>query len=248
MLEALALWWEISLDPDSRVHDARFTHAVEQAITAGGEWTLREPERAEAWFYLGATYGARAQWRVLRRQRLSAAHDGKHIKATLERSLALDFDLHDADFGVDMYRYSRTSPRRPSGCPRCLFLLPGGDRQSGLLQMVEAREHGPVMRGEADYQLHLIYLWYENRTEDALALVHELQARYPHNPLFHHIEAEIHDAYLAQCGCQLRGVGTPPRAGRGPSRARARDRHGPRPDHMAYSSGSLAIAHAYSTC
>ena len=28
----------------------------------------------------------------------------KHIKATLERSLALDPDLHDADFGVDTYR------------------------------------------------------------------------------------------------------------------------------------------------
>jgi hypothetical protein len=62
--------------------------------------------------------------------------------------------------------------------------------------MIDAREHGQLVRGEADYQLHLVYLWYEHRSADALVLVHGLQARYPHNPLFHHIEAEIHDIYF----------------------------------------------------
>ena len=130
---------------------------------------------------------------------------------------------------------------RPRDHPVAALVVPlAGRRSPGrVLQMVEARERGPVMRGEADYQLPLIYLWYENRTADAMAVVHELQARYPHIPLFHHIEAEIHDAYLSQCGCQLRGVATPPRAGRGPSHARTRDRHGPRPANMAVQLGQL---------
>jgi hypothetical protein len=40
--------------------------------------------------YLGAAYGTRVQFRVLREQRLSAARDGKRIKESLERALALD--------------------------------------------------------------------------------------------------------------------------------------------------------------
>ena len=80
VLTAVAIWWEISLDPDSRQHDAGFVAAVEAAITSSEAWTKREPQRAEAWFALGASYGARAQWRVLRKERLAAARDGKRIK------------------------------------------------------------------------------------------------------------------------------------------------------------------------
>jgi hypothetical protein len=79
---------------------------------------------------------------------------------------------------------------------RWLLLLPGGDRTGGLQQIIEARDRGRLVSAEADYQLHLIYLWYENRSKDALALVRGLQARYPGNPLFHQIEAEILDVYF----------------------------------------------------
>ncbi len=196
VLAAVSVLWEIQLDPESRVHDARFTGAVAEAIAACAAWAEREPRRAEAWFYLGAAYGARAQWRVLRRERLAAARDGKRIKEALEQAQALDPALDDAAFGIGMYRYYAAVAPAALRMLRWLLLLPGGDRQAGLLQMTEAREHGVLVRGEADFQLHLIYLWYEDRPHDALALVRGLQARYPGNPLFHHLEAEIHDVYF----------------------------------------------------
>ena len=59
------------------------------------------------------------------------------------------------------------------------------------------------MRGEAEYQLHLIYLWYEKRSRDALALVRSLQGRFPHNPLFYQLEAEIHDVYFHDAAASL---------------------------------------------
>lgn len=96
----------------------------------------------------------------------------------------------------DLYRYYAAVGPAALRMLRWLLLLPGGDRPGGLLQMTDAREHGQLVRGEADYQLHLIYLWYEKRAGDALALVQGLQAHYPRNPLFHHIEAEIHDVYF----------------------------------------------------
>jgi hypothetical protein len=203
MLEALALWWELSLEPESRRSDARFVRSVEQAIAATEAWTRREPQRAEAWFYAGAAYGARVQWRVLREQRLAAARDGKRIKESLERALALDPELHDANFGLGMYRYYADIGPAALKLLRWVLWLPGGDRADGLRRIMLARDHGQVVGGEADYQLHLIYLWYEKRSRDALAIVRRLQQRYPHNPLFYEVEAEVHDKYFHDAQASL---------------------------------------------
>jgi hypothetical protein len=196
VMDAVATWWEIALDPQDRSHDQAFTTRIEAAIDATETWTETEPLRAEAWFAHGAAYGARSQWRVLRRERMAAARDGKHIKEALERALTLDPTLHDAKFGLGMYRYYADVAPTALRFLRWLLLLPGGDRKAGLQQMQEARELGYVIRGEADYQLHLIYLWYEHRSHDALALIRGLEERYPHNPLFALIEADIHDVYF----------------------------------------------------
>jgi hypothetical protein len=196
MLEALSLWWQIALEPESRLRDVTFDRVAGEAIDAASAWTRREPERAEAWFYLGAAYGTRVQWRVLREQRLSAARDGKRIKDALERALALDPSMHDAGFGLGMYRYYADIGPGVFKMLRWLLLLPAGDREGGLRQIADARDRGLLVRGEADYQLHLIYLWYEHRARDALTIVRDLQRRYPRNPLFWQIEAEIHDVYF----------------------------------------------------
>ncbi len=197
VLRALSSWWQIQLDPESLALDAGFSALVERAIDETTAWTTREPGRAEAWFYLGAARGARAQWKVLRHERLSAARDGKRIKAALERALALDPEMHDAAFGIGLYRYYADVAPAFLRWLRWLLLLPGGDRAEGLEQMLRASRHGTLVQGEADYQLHLIYLWYEERFADALELVLALQQRYPQNPLFRQIEAEIRDVYFS---------------------------------------------------
>jgi hypothetical protein len=130
------------------------------------------------------------------RQRLAAARDGKRIKEALERALALDPALHDAKYGIGLYRYYAAVAPAALRMLRWLLQLPGGDREDGLRQMLDARTHGTLMRGEADYQLHLIYLWYEERSRDALTLIADLQRRHPHNPMSYLIEAEIHDVYM----------------------------------------------------
>jgi hypothetical protein len=196
VMSTVSLWWQIALDPANRRRDAEFLRTADQAIRSAEAWTAREPLRAEAWFARGAALGARAQWRVLRRERLAAARDGKHIRAALERSLALDPTLHDAKFGIGMYRYYADVAPAALRLLRWLLLLPGGDRKGGLQQMQEARTHGFVVRDEADYQLHLIYLWYENRSQEALLLIRGLQQRHPPNPLFALVEAEILDVYF----------------------------------------------------
>jgi hypothetical protein len=121
---------------------------------------------------------------VLRGQRLAAAREGKKIKDALERALELDRSLDDAYFGIGLsHDYADVAPAY-TRLLRWLLLLPGGDRAAGLQEMLRARERATILRGEADFQLALIYLWYERRPQDAIAILESLDARYPFNPLF----------------------------------------------------------------
>lgn len=191
-----ALWWQIQIDPFNRAHDAAFRAQADAAIAAARAWTTREPERAEAWFYLGGAYGSRVQWRVLRGERLAAARDGKQIKDALERALQLDPGLQDAFFGIGLYHYYAAVAPAAAKVLRWLLFLPGGDRAQGLGEMLRARDGGQLLRSEADYQLHVLYLWYEQQPERARDLVRELRERHPRNPHFPQVEAEIEDVYL----------------------------------------------------
>lgn len=195
-LEALSLWWQIQLDLDSRRLDAEFLAAANTAIAEAERWTAAEPQRAEAWFYLGAAYGVRAQFRVYRVERIAAARDGKRIKESLEQALALDPSMHDAEFGIGMYRYYAGVAPAIFRFLRFLLLLPGGDREGGLAQLERAGTLGLLVRGEAQFQIQVLYLWYEHKSKEALALVRGLQERYPHNPLFRQVEAEVLDSYF----------------------------------------------------
>jgi hypothetical protein len=196
LLAVVSLWWQIQLAPESRVLDERFTDRALAAIATNVAWTKREPTRGEAWFYLAGSYGPLVQWRVLRGERLAAAREGNKIKAALERALQLDPSLDDAYFGIGLYHYYADVAPAAAKILRWLLFLPGGDRVKGLQEMLQARERGALLKGEADYQLHFIYLWYERNTLRALDLLQALDARYPNNPLFLQRIADIQDQYL----------------------------------------------------
>lgn len=194
LLRVIALWWEIQLDPHDTSHDNRFQTLADEAIEATDAWTQREPTRAEAWFYLGGGYGARAQWRAARGQQLAAVRDGKRIKEALERAIALDPELQDAYFGIGLYRYYAAVAPAAARMLRWLLLLPGGNRSEGLAQMLKTRAAGQLLASEADYQLALIYLWYEKQPARSLDLLEALRSRHPRNPHFAQLAAEVEDA------------------------------------------------------
>ena len=204
LLDVVALLWQIQLDPHNPSRDAAFRTRADTAVAALDAWTRREPSRGEAWFYLGGAYGARAQFRVLRHETLAAAQDGKRIKNALERAIALDPDLQDAYFGIGLYHYYADVAPAAAKMLRWLLLLPGGNKVEGMREMLRARSAGQLLRSEADYQLHLIYLWYEKQTPRALELLRALRDRHPRNPHFLQLVAEIEDAYLKDHAASLR--------------------------------------------
>ena len=197
VMDVVSRWWQLQADPLDRQGDAEFERRVNAAIAATETWAAAEPGSAEAWFYVGGSYSARVQWRVLRGQRMAAARDGKRIKDALERALELNPMLQDAWFGIGLYHYYADVAPAALKFLRFLLLLPGGDRAQGLQEMLRARERGELLRGEADYQLHWLYLWYEQQPARALELLQGLDARYPTNPLFLQRIADVRHVYFS---------------------------------------------------
>jgi len=195
-MQVVSLWWQIQINPHSHQLDDELNAKAVAAIAASAAWTEREPRRAEAWFYLAGSYAPLVQWRVLRGERVAAARDGNRIRSALERALELDPTLNDAYFGIGLYHYYADVAPAAAKLLRFLLFLPGGDRVKGLAEMLRAREHGELMTGEADFQLHVVYLWYEHKPVEARDLLTELDKRYPTNPLFLERIAEVEDAYF----------------------------------------------------
>src|SRR5205085_1168039 len=117
-------------------------------------------------------------------------------RSALERALELDPTLHDAKFGIGLYHYYADVASAGAKILRWLLLLPGGNRVQGLREMREARDQGQLLKGEADFQLHWLYLWYEQQPERALALLRQLDGHYPRNPIFLQRIAEVEDEYF----------------------------------------------------
>ncbi|HWK10562.1 MAG TPA: hypothetical protein VNR64_10950 [Vicinamibacterales bacterium] len=195
VLAATATWWRILLDPQSRTLDAQFAAEADKAVASTQAWAARAPKSAEAHFYAGAAAAVRVQWRVLRDQKVAAAREGKRIRQELDRAITLDPTLDDAHFGIGMYKYYADVAPAAAKVLRFLMLLPGGDRKEGLAEMQRARVRGRLLQGEADYQLQIIYLWYEKRIGDAVDLLEGLHERYPENPLFLSDLARVRDEY-----------------------------------------------------
>jgi tetratricopeptide (TPR) repeat protein len=196
VLDAVADYWQILLDQENTSRDASLIRKTDASIASTEGWVAREPKRAEAWFYNGGAYGTRVLLRGLREEYLAAARDGKRIHDSLRQAVTLDSTLSDGYFGLGLYHYYAAIAPTAARVLRFLLLLPAGDRTGGLKEMEQTRTQGILLRGEADYQLHLIYLWYERQAMRSLGLVEALRNRYPHNPVFYLRLASVQGDYL----------------------------------------------------
>ena len=195
-LDVVSSWWQIQINPTNRANDRRFVEQAAAATKAAEAWAAREPQRGEAWFYLAGSYAPLVQWQVLRGERVAAARNGVRIKRTLEKTIQLDPAIIDAHFGIGLSESYADVASSAAKMLRWLLFLPGGDRAKGLRDMLQVRERGELLRGEADFQLYLIFVWYEHDPARGIELLKSLDTRFPANPIFLERIAEAYDTYL----------------------------------------------------
>ena len=240
----MALWWQIQLDPCNTRARRRVRAQVDAAIAAADAWTLREPQRAEAWFYLGGAYGARVQWRVLRGERLAAARDGKRIKESLERALALDPAMADAYFGIGLYHYY--ADVAPAALQDAAVAAAAAGRRSrgGLEEMLRARDRRSAARAAKPTTSCTSSTSGTRSSRSARSSCStDLRERHPRNPHFPQAAAEIQDFYIDDTAASLRSWQALLDAASGGPRRRGRDGRGERaPGHRLAARSALARA------
>ena len=224
-LREVALWWEIQQNQGSRVLDVRLQAAATTAIASSTRWTEREPEAARR----GSTWRVRTppllMAGVARRTTDGRARRQAHQGCARTRTCPRPQPAGRLVRNQALHYYADVAPAALKFL-RFLLLLPGGDRVEGLQEMLRARDRGQLLRGEADYQLHWLYLWYESKPERALDLLKGLDARHPTNPLFLQRIADVQHVYFSdhqgKCG-ELEGAVGP--RGRFARRVRTDGRH-----------------------
>ena len=193
------LWWQIQQNQSSRLLDVRFEASAAAAIAAATKWTAEEPSRAEAWFYLAGAYAplvamARASRRSAWRPRATASGSRTRSNARWGSTAAAGCLVRHRPLPLLRGRRSGRAEDRCDSCCCCRAAI----AQQGLQEMQRARDQGELLRGEADYQLHWLYLWYEQQPHRALDLLRGLDERYPTNPIFLQRIADVRARLLSR--------------------------------------------------
>jgi len=162
--------------------DALFRKEIARALALADERLRANPRDAEAHFQAGAAAGFMASYiatvegRVLGGFKSASRAYDEH-----ERVLALDPRRKDAGFIVGLYRYGVSSLSAPM---RLIAYLGGfgGGRERGLKLVEDAASEASTVQTDARFTLIVMYSR-EKRFDDALAVIGQLQRRFPRNRL-----------------------------------------------------------------
>ena len=187
VLAATALWWRIQLDPDSRALDDEFSARSTARSRSTEAWTAREPhERRGVVLHGRRLRGARPVAGAARREARRGARRQAHQAGarTGDRARPGPGRRLLRDRACTRY-YADVAPAAAQDAP--LPAAAARRRQDeGLEQMRRARARGKLLQGEADYQLHIIYLWYEKQRRPGASTcceaLHEQLSRQPALP------------------------------------------------------------------
>jgi tetratricopeptide (TPR) repeat protein len=160
-----------------------FDRHVDKALRLAEQRVREDPGEADAHFQLGAAAALRTTYiATVHGKVLDSVGAGKRAYRAHKQTLSLDPTRKDAALIVGLYRYTVASLTFPM---RLMARLAGfeSDRQSGIRLVEEAAAYPGAAQTNARLALTLIYNR-EGRHDDALAIVRDLQRRYPRNRLF----------------------------------------------------------------
>jgi tetratricopeptide (TPR) repeat protein len=169
-------------EPPNPVLAKTFHDAITQAMTLSEARLRAQPSDAEAHYQVGAAYGFLASYTATVEGRLSGSFSpARRAYREHERALALAPARKDAGLIVGMYRYAVSELALPLRLAAMLAGM-GGGKERGLRLVEEASRFPSDVQPNALFTLVLLYNR-EQRYDDALRLIAELQRRFPRNRL-----------------------------------------------------------------
>jgi hypothetical protein len=153
-------------------------------VTSLAQAQLKQHESAQMHFYAGMGYVLAARLYGLRGENRNVAHAGVRAREQFLRALQLDPHFADPDFGLGLYNYYVDTLGAFARILRFFMGIPGGSKQTGILQLQHAIANGELSRQDAAFYLALNSIKYDQQYERALQVITPLSENYPANPLF----------------------------------------------------------------
>ena len=162
--------------------EPKFNQIMDQALDRAQKMYAKKHDDPEANFYLGAIYGMKGRWFLLKYKWIRAAHYGFKGYKYLKRAVELNPECYDAYLGMGMYDYY--SDTLPTIVKFAANMIVRGDKQRGLRYIQTTLEKGHYSVTEAKIFLVGILAAYEKQPDRALKIVQELRLQNPDNLFF----------------------------------------------------------------
>jgi tetratricopeptide (TPR) repeat protein len=196
LLEGEAQWWKIwcmaaeyrfgmsaPRRREKRESDQAHVEVLNKAA-ALAEASLKAQESAEMHLYAGMADAQLARIYGLRGELRNGARVGVAARTHFQRALALDPSLADACTGLGLYDYYVDTLSTMARMLRFVMGIPGGSKAEGIRLMQRAIAEGVLTPAVARFELAINFHKYDQRYEDALAVITPLTERFPQNPIF----------------------------------------------------------------
>jgi len=162
--------------------EPKFNQIMDQALERARKMYAKKHDDPEANFYLGAIYGMKGRWFLLKYKWIRAAHYGFKGYKYLKRAVELNPECYDAYLGMGMYDYY--SDTLPAVVKFAASMIVRGDKRRGLRYIQKTMEKGHYSVTEAKIFLVGILAAYEKQPDKALQIVQELRLQNPNNLFF----------------------------------------------------------------
>jgi tetratricopeptide (TPR) repeat protein len=171
--------WKRSKAPEDDAYFALAQKAIDLARAQ-----LLKSDTAEMHLYVGLGYALDARLRGLRDEHRPTARAGVAARAEFLRALELDPDTADATAGLGLYNYYIDSLSGIVKVLRFFMGIPGGNKEEGIRQMHVGIDRGVFLAVDSRFYLAKNLRTYDRRYADAIDIAEPLATRYPRNPVF----------------------------------------------------------------
>lgn len=196
LLEGEALWWNRycgacemkwgiieSWKHDKQHEDEAYLALADKAISLA-QAQLDKSETAQMRFLLGMSYALKVRVYGLRGENRNAARAGVTARAQMLRALDIDPQLADATGALGLYNYYVDTLSPVVKLLRFFMGIPGGDKVKGVEQMRTGMNQGSLLAVDLRFILGRALRQYDRKYDEALSIAGPLVQRYPQNPLF----------------------------------------------------------------